>query len=377
MHRYALLHWRFFDRFVNEQTNWLAPDNFQEDPKPVVAMRTSPTNLGLQMLATISARDLGFITLDEMARRLELAFRTLERMRRLHGHFYNWYDLADLRVLEPAYVSTVDSGNLAGHFVALRQACLALADEAPEGRIGRGLDVALMLAEERRRKVIPSHPASKRLAAARKLLTQAGRETPKVAALSQLADLLRRYETEIGSAELENDVAEGVTEWTTWSLRLIAEHQEWMERLGARSWELGAKSLELGAGSSEPGGGSHRERAESERGDPVASHSGIAAAASPPRNDSVVHSGTDSEDGVTEGPPRYDSVLTLRELATQSPAAADVLRKLEAIGERAYRYAMEMDFRYLLDKERKLFTIGFAARHRRRNFGITSPLSPS
>jgi cyclic beta-1,2-glucan synthetase len=321
MHRYALLHWRFFDRFANEQTNWLAPDNFQEDPKPVVAMRTSPTNIGLQMLATVSARDLGFITLDEMARRLELAFRTLERMRRLHGHFYNWYDLADLRVLEPAYVSTVDSGNLAGHFVALRQACLALADEAPEGRIGRGLDVALMLAEERRRKVIPSHPASKQLAAARKLLTQAGRETPTVAALSQLADLLRRYETEIGSTQLENDVAEGLTEWTSWSLRLIAAHQNWMERL-TPNWSHG-ESL--------------------------------------PRNDSVVHSGTDSEDDGTEGPPRYDSVLTLRELAPQSPAAAEVLRQLEAIGERAYRYAMEMDFRYLLDKERKLFTIGFAA----------------
>ena len=124
MHRYALLHWRFFDRFVGEATHWLAPDNFQADPRPVVAMRTSPTNIGLQLLAIVSARDLGFITLDDMANRLELAFRTLERMRRLHGHFYNWYDLTDLRVLEPAYISTVDSGNLAGHLVALRQACL-------------------------------------------------------------------------------------------------------------------------------------------------------------------------------------------------------------------------------------------------------------
>ena len=73
--RYALLHWRFFDRFVNEQTQWLAPDNFQENPQPVVAMRTSPTNIGLQLLTTVSAWDLGFITLEEMIRRIELAFR--------------------------------------------------------------------------------------------------------------------------------------------------------------------------------------------------------------------------------------------------------------------------------------------------------------
>src|SRR5690606_32990959 len=98
--RYALLHWRYFDRFVSEETHFLVPDNFQEDPAPVVAMRTSPTNIGLQLLATSSAHELGFISLAEMTRRLELAFRSLERMARFQGHFYNWYDLTDLRVLE-------------------------------------------------------------------------------------------------------------------------------------------------------------------------------------------------------------------------------------------------------------------------------------
>ncbi|HUF12038.1 MAG TPA: glucoamylase family protein [Longimicrobiales bacterium] len=128
--RYALLHWRFFERFVVEETNWLVPDNFQEDPSAVVALRTSPTNIGLQLLSTVSAFDLGFIDAEEMTRRLELAFRSLDRMERFRGHFYNWYDLSTLRVLVPAYTSTVDSGNLAGHLVALRQACLALAEDA-------------------------------------------------------------------------------------------------------------------------------------------------------------------------------------------------------------------------------------------------------
>src|SRR6185437_13796818 len=140
--RLARRHWRFFEHFVGDDTQWLVPDNFQETPAPVVAARTSPTNVGLQLLATVSAFDLGFITRTAMIERLERAFQTLGRLRRLHGHFYNWYDLSDLRVLEPPYVSTVDSGNFAGHLIALAAACLEIAgavgpeapDEAPRLR---------------------------------------------------------------------------------------------------------------------------------------------------------------------------------------------------------------------------------------------------
>ncbi|HZJ00478.1 MAG TPA: glucoamylase family protein [Gemmatimonadaceae bacterium] len=127
--RYAQLHWQFFEQFVSEATHWLAPDNFQEDPEPAIALRTSPTNIGLQLMSIVSARDLGFIQLDSMIDRLEKVFRSLERMRRYHGHFYNWYSLRDLHVLEPGYISTVDSGNLAGHLIAVRQACLQIARE--------------------------------------------------------------------------------------------------------------------------------------------------------------------------------------------------------------------------------------------------------
>ncbi|MBC7842812.1 MAG: carbohydrate-binding protein [Gemmatimonadaceae bacterium] len=129
--RYAALHWHFFDTFVTEETHWLAPDNFQSDPEPVVAMRTSPTNMGLQLLATISACDLKLIDAADMTSRLELTFGTFATLRRYRGHFYNWYDLSDLRVLDPPYISTVDSGNLAGHLIAVRQACLAMADAEP------------------------------------------------------------------------------------------------------------------------------------------------------------------------------------------------------------------------------------------------------
>lgn len=124
--RYARAHWAFYERFVTADTHWLVPDNYQTDPVPVVAMRTSPTNLGLQLLATVSAHDLGFITRDILKEQLDRTLTTMERLPRYRGHFYNWYDLTDLHVLEPAYISTVDSGNLAGHLIAVRQACLAL-----------------------------------------------------------------------------------------------------------------------------------------------------------------------------------------------------------------------------------------------------------
>ena len=139
--RYALRHWRYFDRFVSAETHWLVPDNFQEAPAPVIASRTSPTNIGLQLLSTMSACDLGFLTRGQMLDRLERAFDSMDRMSRVHGHFLNWYDLGDLRVLDPPYVSTVDSGNLAGHLVALAQGCLSFADgPVDDGRIWAVLD---------------------------------------------------------------------------------------------------------------------------------------------------------------------------------------------------------------------------------------------
>jgi cyclic beta-1,2-glucan synthetase len=97
--RYAEHHWRYFEQYVSEETHWLAPDNVQFDPAEVVAMRTSPTNIGLQLLSTVSAHDLGLLPLGALVERLELTFATLERLQRFRGHFFNWYALEDLRVL--------------------------------------------------------------------------------------------------------------------------------------------------------------------------------------------------------------------------------------------------------------------------------------
>ena len=115
--------WRFFETFVTAEDHMLPPDNFQEDPKPVLAHRTSPTNLGLYLLSAIAAHDFGWIGTHETVDRLEATLETMNRLERFRGHFYNWYDTRDLRPLEPKYVSSVDSGNLAGHLIALGNAC--------------------------------------------------------------------------------------------------------------------------------------------------------------------------------------------------------------------------------------------------------------
>jgi len=120
--------WNFYESFVSELDNWLIPDNYQEEPKPIVAHRTSPTNMGLLLLATCSAHDFGYLTGGRLAERLERALDSMKKLEQFNGHFYNWYDTKTLEPLNPKYISTVDSGNLAGHLLAVKQMCMDLAE---------------------------------------------------------------------------------------------------------------------------------------------------------------------------------------------------------------------------------------------------------
>ena len=115
--------WRFFEAFVGPGDTFLPPDNFQEDPAPVLAHRTSPTNIGLYLGAIVAARDFGWLGMLEAVERVEATLATMGRLERFRGHFYNWYETTDLRPLEPRYVSTVDSGNLASQLLVLGNAC--------------------------------------------------------------------------------------------------------------------------------------------------------------------------------------------------------------------------------------------------------------
>ncbi len=145
--------WAFFQTFIGPEDHWLPPDNyqeqghfalmatkngmdrwlppgnFQEHPSAVVAHRTSPTNMGFALLANLSAYDFGYISSGQFIERTANALRTMETLERHRGHFYNWYDTQSLKPLPPLYISSVDSGNLAGHLLTLRQGLLALPDD--------------------------------------------------------------------------------------------------------------------------------------------------------------------------------------------------------------------------------------------------------
>ena len=119
--------WRWFERCIGPDDNFLPPDNLQTQPVDMLAHRTSPTNIGLYLLSVACARQFGWIGMQDLLERMEATLATLARMQRYRGHFYNWYDTQTCAPLLPLYVSTVDSGNLTGHLLAVAQACREMA----------------------------------------------------------------------------------------------------------------------------------------------------------------------------------------------------------------------------------------------------------
>lgn len=141
--------WAFFETFVGPADHHLPPDNVQEHPVERVAHRTSPTNIGLSLLATLAARDFGYLTTTELIERTGATLDAMARMERHRGHWFNWYDTQTLQPLRPAYVSSVDSGNLAGHLLTLRAGLKGLADGPPhDDALFGGLEDTLRLLQE-------------------------------------------------------------------------------------------------------------------------------------------------------------------------------------------------------------------------------------
>ena len=112
----------YYEDFVNEENNYLAPDNYQEKPFKGVAHRTSPTNIGMGLISNVTAYDLGYITMGEFIDRVELTLNSMKSLEKVNGHYLNWYDTKTKRPLWPRYVSTVDSGNLLSDLWVLKQA---------------------------------------------------------------------------------------------------------------------------------------------------------------------------------------------------------------------------------------------------------------
>ncbi|WP_324734045.1 GH36-type glycosyl hydrolase domain-containing protein [Pseudomonas paeninsulae] len=233
--------WRFFETFVTPADNMLPPDNYQEDPQPVVAHRTSPTNMGLYLLSTVAARDFGWAGTLQTIERLETTLASMLSLQRHQGHFFNWYDTQDLRALEPTYVSSVDSGNLAGHLIVLANACeeWLATPRAPQAR--QGIQDNLHLA----RATIDALPANsergQQLAA---LLDEIATQLQGAQALATISAPLKRLTEK--AAKLAQEIAPAAGEddltdllfWLEALGRTLAEHARDRQQLDAAAASL-------------------------------------------------------------------------------------------------------------------------------------------
>ena len=205
--------WSFFETFVGPSDNWLPPDNYQEHPVSVIAHRTSPTNMGLSLLANLSAYDFGYIFTGELLNRTNNAFATMRSLERYQGHFFNWYDTHSLQPLKPFYISSVDSGNLAGHLLTLRQGLLSLPDQLIPGvRIFEGIDDTLQILINKSGKSITNE-----IMQFRRYLNVILKETPD--SIGYLFKCLERLST--SSTEIVNTLnADCGTQYRLWANNL-------------------------------------------------------------------------------------------------------------------------------------------------------------
>jgi len=298
--------WRFFETFVNDEQHALPPDNFQEDPEPAVAYRTSPTNLGLYLLSTTCSRHFGWIGIVDMVERLEATLESMTAMRRFRGHFLNWYDTRNLRPLEPMYVSTVDSGNLAGHLLAVGQCCRELIQRPLfTSEILNGIRDALELVidsvenEERPRRV----------------------ETATLDQLRETAEAMLAGIEESGASPRD---------WRA----LLSE-------MNAR-----AESL-LDIANTLAGDGDSDSQPEFL----IWTRSVVGTVRSHLRDiDAMDPSGVD---------PVGAGAIPLRDMDASHTMAGGIVRRLSAIAALSERLVHGMDFKFLFDPSRKLFSIGY------------------
>ena len=348
--------WRFFETFVGAEDNWLPPDNYQEDPAPVIAHRTSPTNIGLLLLATCSARDLGYVGALELVEREELTFSTMAQLGRLHGHFFNWYDTKTLEPLLPQYISTVDSGNLAGHLLAVKQSCIEFPEnDLVDSHIIDGLkDTIDAIAAEatslgtirQRTDVVTVRQLQDEIAACRKLFDP--KPGNSLSSWVALFDSLTRRASEIEDivnalAHEHGDVSFKELRWWVGALtQQIASRRRDVETLTA--WARVLPSVES-------------ENEEWSRIIELLQH--VPALADIPQLcDKALVQLAAMQNHSTPALQQAATQLT-KALEQSSAAASDMLSRLSRLARRCDQLVEEMDFSFLFDVERKLFPIGY------------------
>jgi cellobiose phosphorylase len=359
LRRTARLTWHFFDTFVCALENWLPPDNFQEIPAPTIATRTSPTNMGLALLANLAARDLGYLSLGGLIERTQATLATMQRLERHRGHFFNWYETRTLKPLQPLYISSVDSGNLAGHLLTLAAGLREQADEKIfTPRIFAGLRDTVKVLQD----LVPEN----------KLLAELDTElAPAPASLPAAFALLQRATTRANqiAAALSNE-AQAISEWAKILQRDCEAHLTELRFLAP--WLTLPTSIRSSRREEAP-----TSKAESGKRKAEISQSLLTSAATKLDNQF----------------PQLDQELTLREVSRLDQSLSPLMeagdsdlelaRCLREAGEHARQrmLALEalarqcdelaaMDFAFLFNVARDLFATGFNVTERRFDTGF-------
>ena len=312
LRRVARRTWRFFDDTLTDRDRWLPPDNLQVQPAQGLARRTSPTNIGLALGAVQAARDLGYLTRSEEVRRVGLMLASAESLERFKGHLYNWYSTETGAVMAPRYVSTVDSGNLAGALLTLKQGLLETPSAAwPNPSTLDGLCDTLA-------EVAPAAgPRGEAVAALGRVLAER--------APAGLAAWRARLATVVGHArELVRLLADEPDETRSWASMLDAEARRALAEVEAFAPWLRPGGVALPA-------------------DVLADLDGAGSLGS-----LAARIGPHLDDGGDALRPAGDALAALFAETARLASVADTLVR-------------EMDFRPLYDAERDLFRIGYDA----------------
>ncbi len=250
LHRVARRTWRFFETFIGPEDNWLPPDNYQEHPVAVIAHRTSPTNIGLSLLANLAAYDFGYISGGKLIARTTATFRTLQKMERYQGHLFNWYDTRTLAPILPRYISTVDSGNFVGHLLVLQAGLTEVLDDkivssAQITGLADTVGVLLDVVEGSKATKKESRAASSSALLRLERLVAELRTPPGT--LSGLSELLDRL-TVVTADLAEQYRANPYEERTAWVSALDAQARECLEELHYLApWLTIAEGKQVGA----------------------------------------------------------------------------------------------------------------------------------
>ncbi|HSP97487.1 MAG TPA: glucoamylase family protein [Candidatus Dormibacteraeota bacterium] len=344
----------------------LPPDNFQEDPRPAVAHRTSPTNLGLYLLSVVAARDFGWLGTLDATDRLAATLTRMNGLERFRGHFYNWYDTRDLHVLEPKYVSSVDSGNLAGHLIALQNAARELLGGPVMGSewsagiadaLGPAREALAALADDRRTQTVTRKQLDESLDTLEAALRASCPQTPAAVA-ARLAELADHADTvaDIARTLTDEHGAGADAEVLAWAEAVrasIASHRRDLRELMPWAYLLAHDTPAAGA---EADG---RSALAGTLGDclgsipPLADLADRCDAALACLRADVAAQTNPSGDAFLRADPLIDAV-------EQSGRAARALeRRLATLGTTARALFDAMEFGFLLDPARQLLSIGY------------------